>query len=1019
MRKRAHQKSLRRGITIRGAAFILLLPMGIFGGSTSGQVWETAANNQGDPEYVQVPYEVVFVATENIYEGTCTDKDGIDRPIGRNKFGTDVLTATTPKKGNMLMVVTRNGAVKKLFPLPVHETQMVTNPETNLQVRLIDTPLGMLDNGSVVEPNVSEDGERITFAYSHDAEDTDSEDRPKKGIDLFTLDLKTMIEAENPDLIDPSTLPVQRLTFKEYDQNDDQEDSDKVKNAMNPQAAAYDDYKYNRWGTVHLHGVEMRTRDGLKMVYASSDRRLLNSNDQRRSGNYNLNLKIADIEPDGSLGAKRQFQYYTTTAAMSPTPLRNGIAFSYQSSTADGRNWQIQGSDSEGRWSPLIGYGSNQDLFHLGAFCVDTRGNEPIDYFVATKYYNQNNNGFGALWRVNMADVGINTYDDTSASWGIQPRQKDAVKISQNVTDGDAPSEKNGAGEFWGKLTTPRCGRPNELFFAYTPTSANGKSSECESDGRSIYQSHIGHVPNLDPFDPTTQIETLVLDSSKDFSALWPVPVVDWYDRTGEVQQQVANRIIAPNIGIQPGRPYAHVGTSAIYNTDRLPYDYWIRNNGCELLPLRPDEFAYNPNTANNNHDDQVLWNFDALTIVQNRADFKEALAPESVLGIAVNITSNRIDPTNRDYETDSKDTLETVRLLGVHDVREQADQSFKALIPAHVPFEFQLLDKNYGLRLVDVRSWHSLYPRESRTNCGGCHQHEEGKAIPFAGTVAASQPPTDMVTQTQKVDYDAACNPILVTTTNATEMSPEWKADIWPQFDQYCGACHNNTISTDTTALLALTYANEAEAYAELENKHYADNISGALGSPAMWAARGQRMDGRDPAFYEPGGPCDTSPAYKYSLIHDTAPDLCSQNDLTKAQWVYRFGLWIDNHMVRNINPTGVNFPAKHDRFHPTEDIAVLDRFCQGKRLRVGYWDDSGTLKDIEVLVNGVQIDHKANIPNGAHKILNLSLANDDRVKVIAIDPSDNRQIYEKRVSQLKNECTPTPLQAPPTQTP
>ncbi len=994
----------------RQTALLLIAMVSMIAGPVAAQVWETAANNPSDPDFVQVPYEVVFVAAKVVETGTCT-KNGVTRPKGEYEIGTDVIGATNPSKGNLLMVTTRNGLTMQIFPLPIHETLFVTHPDTGLQVRLIDTPAGMLDRGSVLEPNVSEDGKRVIFSYFHDvtfAINSNQGGMAKQGADLYVMDLTDLVDAANPDLVDPTTLPVQRLTFKDYDGTGAQSDTDKNKNAMNQLAAA--NSGNNGWGTVHMHGVEMRTTQGLKMVYVSGDRRNMNSNDQRGHSNYNLNLHIADLNGDGSFGARRQFQYYTTTSVMSPTPLRNGIAFSYQATTADGRNWHIQSSDSEGRWSPLIGYGSNQDLFHLGAFCVDTQGdssgNPPGDYFIATKYYNENNNGFGALWKLNMADAGLNTYDDNSTSWGTQPRQKNARKISLNVTDGDAPSVINGSGEFWGKMTSPRCGAPDDLFFAYTPTSANGKSGVCESDGSHIYHSYIGYVQGFEDFNPTTDVLTLVNDSTDAYTLVWPVPVLSWQDRTGDAKQKISGSIIANGTGIQAGRPYAHVGTSSIYNTDRLPYDCWIRGVGCPV-PGQPGRHAYNPNKTGNNHNDQILWNYDGLTYVQDQNDYCKELDPSAVLGIAVNVTSNRIDHSccGLDYQTDSGTTLETVRLLGVHDVRTQADQSFKALIPSHVPFEFHLLDKNYGLRLVDVRSWHSLYPREERTNCGGCHQHVEGKDQPFAGTVADSQPATDMVSQTQTVTYDAQCNPIVVTSTNATELVPEWKANIWPQFDQYCGTCHNNTVSSDSVALAALSYDTESKAYTELKNKNYADNISGALGSPAMWAAYGQRMDGRANSLYVSGGLCQSNPSYAFSAIHAIDPNLCGQNDVTKATWVHRFGQWIDNHLPRD---TGTAYPANHDRYHPTADIAAFDITCKAKKLRVGYWDDGGLLTEVKVFVNNTVIDAATNVANGAHVITNLSLVNNDRVKVVVEDPAGNRQIYEKRVKQLKDECKP-----------
>ncbi|MEM7355037.1 MAG: hypothetical protein AAF657_29780, partial [Acidobacteriota bacterium] len=545
---------------------------------------------------------------------------------------------------------------------------------------------------------------------------------------------------------------------------------------------------------------------------------------------------------------------------------------------------------------------------------------------------------------------------------------------------------------------------PDELFFAYTPTSANGKSATCEDDGSHIYHAHIGFRPNLSDFDPTAEVLKLVDDSSNALTLIWPVPMLSWQERTGDAQQQVANSIIARGSVVTPGTPFAQVGTSSIYNTDRKPYDCWLGTiSGCQV-PGQPGKHAYNPNKLKFNQREQIWQNFDGLSYVQDPNDLCKDLDPSAVLGIAVNVTSNRVDHDGCcDYQTDGSGRKETARLLGVYDVTGQADQSFQAVIPSHTPFEFHLLDANYGLRLVDVRSWHSLYPREKRVNCGGCHQHEEGKAIAFAGTVASSQPPLDMVTQTQQVTYDSACNPIMATTSNPTEQYPEWKANIWPQFDTYCGACHNNTLSSDNVALAALSYSGEGSAYNALKTNNYANALSGALGSPAFWAARGERTDGRDNTLYASGG-CQSSPTYAHSSGHASDPNLCGQNDSTKAAWVLRFGQWIDNHMPRD---TGSTYVTQFDRYHPTTDIAAIDAFCKAKKLRVGFWDDTGSLASVEVYLNGVLLPPAlTNVANGSQVFPNLTLLNNDRIKVVAEDAAGNRQIYEKKVKQLKNEC-------------
>jgi len=117
-----------------------------------------------------------------------------------------------------------------------------------------------------------------------------------------------------------------------------------VRHAVNP-ALASDPIDY--WGTIDMHMIELRTQDGLKAVWVSNRARLGNSNSWFGDPNHNFNLYIADILKDGSLGPAHQFQYYTTTSALSPIPLQNGLAFSYQSSTDEPRRWDMQAIDSE------------------------------------------------------------------------------------------------------------------------------------------------------------------------------------------------------------------------------------------------------------------------------------------------------------------------------------------------------------------------------------------------------------------------------------------------------------------------------------------------------------------------------------------------------------------------------------------------------------------------------------------------------------------------------------------------
>ena len=959
------------------------------------QVWDTAATNPGSDAYFQPPHPLIFVAGE-IRE---TTQSG-GWILGSQRIGTDVLFANNPSGGHQLWILLPNGAVKKLFPLQTHITQ-----------GLIDAPATTLTQGSVVEPNMSEDGTKVYFSYFHDADAKASQTYiPVAGADIYRIDLGSLLADFN---YDPANLTVERLTTRTYLGNGYQDPADWAEAAMNVPLAQ--DTSLNNWGTVYMHAVEMRKEGRLKVVYVSDERRLRNSNNQMNSyGNHNFNLHMAEVGANGVLNDKRQFEYYTTTAALSPFRLRNGVGFSYQATTTDGRHWQIQVLDSAGRWYPGIGYGTNPELFHLGTFCVDTEGADAGDYMVATRYYNQNNEGFGALWKQDLSVLGVNTYDDYT-SWGTKPRQYGSTKISLNVRSNDYPSAKDPSGNYYGKMTTPRCGRADELYMAWSPTSATSNLFDPEGN-KGIYHSRIVRRSDLDPFNPLdtpsvsagTGLPTVIADTTDTYTLVYPTPVIAWLERSGDAVQQSAPKAVDFTAPITAGLPQAQVGTSALWNTDRKPFDCWLSS-------VNQDPYSPNKSQSINQENDLIVNNTDGLTIVQDPNNPCADLDPSKVLGIAVNVTSNKAFMKfgyQPGYETSGGRT-EVAKLLGVYDVRSQGgDQSFEALIPSHTPFEFHLIDSTYGLKLTDVRSWHSLQPRETRTNCGGCHQHELGKpAIPFAGTHADTNPPLDMVGATQHLDYAADCSLEYKTRMAPSLHLPEWTGDIYLGLDTYCGACHNsNQNPGNPPEIEAFGYTNEEEAYDQLRARNYANVKVGALGSPAFWAARGQRTDGRDntdPKFQKNLAASDWG--YYFSAIHATNPNLCGQGDVARARWVYRLGLWIDNHMPRNLGVN--NYDYHYDWYHPAVDSAIATGTCLPTRLRIGYWDDTGLITTLEVYLNGTLLASYSNLTNGSLTLPVSGLLNRDVIRVVATDPSDNRQMYEKKVAELKKECKPTDI--------
>lgn len=995
---------------LQGCALIFFILLGLAIGSTlaSAQSFDTAAT---DSSFFQPPYPLVFVASyrdTNLHYGN--DNGG--------NFGLDVVEVGAPERGQELWILLANGETKKLFPYPsIHQS-------------IVDAPIGPTSgriNGTVTEPSISIDGKRVYFTYFHDA--LNSTYTPEhsdfygwsKGADIYVIDLSTILADSS---VDPMTLPISRLT----------QTTNKYIAAMNTGMAqnSGDQSLHQSYGTTYTGALEVDTKDGRKLFFASDRKRLANSNIGMTAKNRNYNIFSADLNFGASVTIDniRQFQYYTTTSAVSPARLRNGIAYSYQSTTEDNRNWQIQGADSEGKWYPIYGYGTNNELAHLGSLCIKTTpGVIPAgEYFSVVQYYNQNNNGFGHIHIQDMSKVGQNDYKDYYSGSGYVPRQIGSFNITPSVTQGDDPSAA-------GKFTAPECGRPDELYLTYSPGPANHHYGDYAYPAWIVKTNLDAHLASESP----NPYRPVVKSTTADWAAIWPKPVIDWSarltgtaDPEGDAVQQHATGIIDPDTGIAGGLPQAVVGTSALSNTD-------VTTPECKLST------DYNPHSCDGNCNDRVANNVDNLSFVQNNSPgtpinnlgWCEQPHAANVFGIAIYLTGNKTnnaenngtlyDP-NGGYTTEgyTAGAKETKRLLGVYSVVNQADTSFKALIPANVPVDFQLIHRTYGLKWADVRSWHSFKPRETRHDCGGCHNHRPNEGLDWEGTYA-SQPeiePLDMVTKTTYIDYNASCNPVLRVTNTPTVNVPVWQ-DISAGFDQNCGGCHRND-STNSLAKSALSYSASSlnqvgGLVSSMAARRYINTQFGALSSPLFWAAYGERTDGRDNTLssYQPNlSQCSSaSPencGFVYNSVHSTigarGAGLCDGDpaNLATARWVYKLGLWIDNHSPVD---TGTSYGFQFDRFHPTIDSALIGDDCSAPQsLVIGFWDDSGTLANVSATARNANLfDPLLNIANGTHIVpasqLNLNQPN-TIVRVTAKDAAGNTQSYEKTIAELMREC-------------
>lgn len=926
---------------------------------------------------------------------------------GSEVWGLDVIDATAPRNTSSLAILlpdaTQPGGfnVKTLFPLSVHLTN-------------IDGPIG---SGTVVEPNMSVDGNWVFFSYFYDVENnltvSNNDSLPLKGADLYMIDLAPL--KADPS-VDPASLTCRRLTSTTWNPaTGEQNLTAKNAKAMNPNLATNPFAFDFRHGRLYMHAIETLIGGAGRLVFASNLRRLGNSNSEMSKGNYNLNLFEAKLNFNtGVLSDLKQIHYYTTTSAMSPAPMRDGFSFAYQSTTEEARSWEVQITKSNYQWSPGVGYGANgQTVFHLQTLAATTTQ----DWLVTCYYYNVNNNGFGTIVANPTADLGKNDefYQPTDytfgSAFGLLPRQRGLINMMIGVDASDEPNNN-------GKLTAPRAGRENELYASYSPHSSNDNVTD-SAGNKAYYDSHIVRFPDVNARLNATNrwrvsdLEVVLDDGSKWTSQVWAVPVLGHSERYG-ADPQFTPTVDAiddvPYYQLNPtaihGMPFAVVGTSALSNTDIKTKD--------ARLAVRGQAYDLGAMAPGSNESIHIQNNVVGLSKVLNDSsgmpDILAEVCQDDILGVAVHLTSNKPDYSySMDYKT-AFGIQETTRLLGVYDVRNSLDDSFLATVPGNTPFDLQLIDREYGLKLADQRGWKSLKHGELRNDCGGCHDHV-GSPVAFAGTVASglSYVPADMTSSTRYIEYDAFCDPktVLPVASAPTLEIPEYYDDILPGLQAHCGSCHTSTGSGEP----AFSLDDPGAAYTAFVSKHYYNN-DGALGSPLFWAARGHRTDNRsNPA----------TGTWKYSNVHDGI-GLCDGTSLANANFVYQLGLWIDHMMPSRTTQSPQPYDPKFDRYHPAVnfDLELINNNPNHKdvgKLVVGYWDDSDFIPSgkLEIYVNGTLRFGQAVSSNGSI-IVNVSswnLKRRDVIEAVIIDGQDNRQYYTKAFSSIAT----LPQQIDPTQ--
>jgi Hydrazine synthase alpha subunit middle domain len=211
-------------------------------------------------------------------------------------------------------------------------------------------------------------------------------------------------------------------------------------------------------------------------------------------------------------------------------------------------------------------------------------------------------------------------------------------------------------------------------------------------------------------------------------------------------------------------------------------------------------------------------------------------------------------------------------------------------MIPADVPFTFQLLDKD-GLMLTMAQTWHQVRPGEIRIDCGGCHAHSK-PPVDFGGTTAAVSLPANL--------------------TRLPARDVEYRRDIDPIVQRACVSCHQGSTAPGGLAFTGdpfVNYRKLADAQTENlpapghPNSWLFPNVSkfvrvfNSSRSLLMWTLTGRRLDGWTNERW-PGAPVGTiSPAdwARYMSDQDFLPGGTDHARLVSDAERRLVAAWID----------------------------------------------------------------------------------------------------------------------------
>jgi len=644
-------------------------------------------------------------------------------------------------------------------------------------------------NGGVTDPFISFDAQWCYYVYFPDlrpaALNAQRADLPYAGSDIYRIHLPTR--------------QTQRLTFQEFTPNT----GAGKWNYADP-ASTSGQLTTLGYGILNLGPCPV---PGGKIAFTS------NRNAHTPPKGYTApTLQLFVMDADGK--NVTCIAPFNIGSALHPTPLRDGrLLFSTYESQGlrDSRLWGLWAINPDGRnWGPVISAFHSGQAFHFATQLSDGD-------LVVVDYYNLNNNGFGALFRLPSpppypqfypAFLSQNPPLNQTVGAGFEspfkmpftPPGMFALTPFTHPQDEAAPVGENN--QRVGKFTHPSAAPGNDLLVVWTAGPANNLD---RPSPQPYYDAGLYLIPGS--VLVTNPAQLVLIKNNPNYNEAWPRAVVTWKAVHGTAEPALLPWL--PNDGtahpdLPRGTPYGIIGTSSFYKRESFPgvVTAWANTfNGLDAF--NTDENGQSSNWDYQGSDAGRYWNSNiyAVRLVAMEPNSHRSYGPNS--GGPANDGNHFVSHARERLRILGEIPLRKFDTNGapILDADGNPDTSFMAKIPADTPFTFQMLDED-GLVLTMAQTWHQIRPGEVRNDCGGCHAHSRAPLeIEDSWAGRPDYQPVDLTTMLTLLTKNT--NGLTVLKTNPPGVvNVEFLRDIRPVLQRSCVSCHATNNAQGSLAL-------------------------------------------------------------------------------------------------------------------------------------------------------------------------------------------------------------------------